>query len=123
MRLGLQLGLFHASPLGNHFDSLLAMVHAVTGIALALTRLRGQRRVGMSAMGALVAAAIVATLERLKSLVAEDPRTVYYHGRGFHLHYTWNVLLPQHPLGAGLLAFAVGAFPLHSLRDTLAEEV
>jgi F420-dependent oxidoreductase-like protein len=28
MRLGLQLGLFHPSPHGNHFDTLLAMVHA-----------------------------------------------------------------------------------------------
>jgi hypothetical protein len=43
-----------------------------------------------------------ATVQRLLTLIEDDPASVYYYGRGYHLHYTWEVLLPEHPLGAGL---------------------
>jgi hypothetical protein len=41
------------------------------------------------------------TVNRLLTLIEHDPATVYYHGRGWALHYTWDSL-PQYPLGAGL---------------------
>lgn len=42
------------------------------------------------------------TINRLMTLIEEDPTTVYYYGRGYHLQYTLEILLPQYPLGAGL---------------------
>lgn len=42
------------------------------------------------------------TVERLSSLVTDRADAVYYENRGHFLEHTFNVLLPQHPLGAGL---------------------
>lgn len=42
------------------------------------------------------------TVERLTSLVSDRADAVYYEHRGRFLEYTFNVLLPQYPLGAGL---------------------
>src|ERR1019366_6056773 len=39
---------------------------------------------------------------RLGTLIAADPREVYYTNRGMFLEYTFVDLLPQYPLGAGL---------------------
>jgi hypothetical protein len=39
---------------------------------------------------------------RLGTLIADDPRAVYYTNRGISLQYTFTDLLPQYPLGAGL---------------------
>jgi hypothetical protein len=41
------------------------------------------------------------TVNRLLSLIEHDPRVVYYQGRGWALHYTWDAI-PQYPFGAGL---------------------
>ncbi len=39
---------------------------------------------------------------RLSTLVAADPRSVYYSNRGLFLEQTFTEMLPQYPLGAGL---------------------
>jgi len=39
---------------------------------------------------------------RLKTLTEDDPATVYYHGRGFYLHYLLVEQIWEFPLGAGL---------------------
>jgi hypothetical protein len=53
-----------------------------------------------------VAAALVvggqSVIDRLDSLVAQDPATVYYTGRGYHLHRMLEVELKEFPMGAGL---------------------
>lgn len=40
--------------------------------------------------------------QRLTTLIEERPEEVYYSNRGIFLEYTFNELLPEHPLGAGL---------------------
>jgi hypothetical protein len=42
------------------------------------------------------------TVARILSLVAEDPRMIYYQNRGHFLEFTFGELLPRYPLGAGL---------------------
>jgi len=42
------------------------------------------------------------TVDRITSLVRDRPDAVYYQHRGRFLEQTFNVLLPQYPLGAGL---------------------
>jgi len=41
------------------------------------------------------------TINRLLTLIEDDPAAVYYHGRGWALHQTWDSI-PEYPLGAGL---------------------
>jgi hypothetical protein len=40
--------------------------------------------------------------ERLRTLIEEDPQTVYYQNRGHFLEYTFRYALPRWPFGAGL---------------------
>jgi hypothetical protein len=74
-----------------------------------------QRRLGRTTLIALVVlgAASVglglalsiggeAVTTRLSSLIASDPKSIYYSNRGFFLEQTYVDLLPQYPIGAGL---------------------
>ena len=93
--------------------SLLVMtaVCEVTLLALLLLSGRITKLVGMlGAVGALipVAFALAASIggkamtDRLTTLVAADPGTVYYSNRGRFLEATLDRFLPLYPLGAGL---------------------
>ncbi len=42
------------------------------------------------------------TLQRLSSLMTQQADTLYYQHRGRFLEATFNILLPQYPLGAGI---------------------
>jgi hypothetical protein len=69
------------------------------------------RLVALSLIGPVLAVAVFIwgvsvggeeTLNRVSSLVEESPDDVYYRNRGLFLSYTFDDLLPQYPLGAGL---------------------
>jgi len=90
---------------------LIMAVVAMLVFAAVLLRRRDYARLGRYvAMAMLVLGASTAwafyvggemTINRLLTLIENDPRAVYYHGRGWALHYTWDAI-PQYPLGAGL---------------------
>jgi len=102
------------------FCILLAQVRSVlimTGVSViafgAILLVRGDVRRLARVTIALVGVTIVASIwavavagesvtERLSTLVADDPRDVYYQNRGHFLDYTFNQALPRWPLGAGL---------------------
>jgi hypothetical protein len=54
------------------------------------------------AFGVAVAVGGEAVTGRLSTLIEADPTTVYYSNRGHFLQYTFQDLLPEYPLGAGL---------------------
>jgi hypothetical protein len=57
------------------------------------------------AVGAFFVAVTVGgqgVLDRVSTLIAADPATVYYNNRGFFLEHTLLELVPQYPIGAGL---------------------
>jgi hypothetical protein len=58
--------------------------------------------VGLTGVAAALAIGGESVVARLNTLVEEDPATVYYHGRGFYLHYMLAEQLWEFPVGAGL---------------------
>jgi hypothetical protein len=61
--------------------------------------------VGLCAAGGLGWAASVggeAAMKKWSALVEDDAASVYYANRGHFLEYTWQEVLPEYPLGAGL---------------------
>lgn len=93
--------------------SLLVMagVCVLTLLGLLLVSGRISRLVGLlGAVGAVIPAAFTLAIaiggksmtDRLATLVAADPGTVYYANRGIFLEKTLVRYLPQYPLGAGL---------------------
>ncbi|MGD0678781.1 MAG: hypothetical protein ABSC94_25525, partial [Polyangiaceae bacterium] len=59
---------------------------------------------GLAVLGFTLALSIGGTAvgDRFSTLIAEDPRTVYYDNRGHFVEDTFVDLLPQYPFGAGL---------------------
>jgi hypothetical protein len=55
--------------------------------------------------------------ERFSSLVAEDPRELYYRSRGQSVEYAFNNLIAEYPLGAGLARWGMMSFYFGSQRD------
>ena len=62
------------------------------------------------AFGFAVAVGGDSMTNRLSTLVASDPRSVYYSNRGFFLEYTFTDMLPQYPLGSRAWALGNDAF-------------
>jgi hypothetical protein len=48
--------------------------------------------------------------ERFSTLVAEDPRELYYKSRGQSVEYAFNNLIVEYPLGAGLARWGMMSF-------------
>ena len=69
------------------------------------------------AVGLVVGGLLIATvlggqsiMERFSTLVAEDPRELYYRNRGQSLEYAFNNLIVEYPLGAGLARWGMMSF-------------
>src|SRR5262245_39826129 len=69
------------------------------------------------AVGLVVGGLLIATvlggqsiMERFSTLVAEDPRELYYRSRGQSVEYAFSNLLVEYPLGAGLARWGMMAF-------------
>jgi hypothetical protein len=76
---------------------------AVQGKGTTFLRLAGTVfALGLGALFMAVAVGGQGVTDRLSTLVASDPASVYYANRGFFLRYTLVDLVPQYPLGAGL---------------------
>jgi hypothetical protein len=58
--------------------------------------------VALLSFAAAVAIGGDSVTNRLATLIADDPRAVYYSNRGVTLEHTFTDLLPEYPLGAGL---------------------
>lgn len=91
------------------FIAMLTLRAAKTG-GVARGRVGSRRLMGLTGVMVLVAAAGFswavavggsAVADRITSLSAEDPTTVYAHNRGMFLTYTFETVLPEYPLGAG----------------------
>jgi hypothetical protein len=117
-RLWLNLACFASMMCGffciylSQVRSILVMaVVALFVFALVLAWRRDYARLGRYALLALLVLAASTTwafyvggemtINRLLTLIEHDPRVVYYHGRGWALHYTWDAI-PRYPFGAGL---------------------
>jgi len=65
--------------------------------------------------------------QRFSTLVAEDPRELYYRSRGQSVEYAFNNLIVEYPLGAGLARWGMMAFyfggPTHFDVPTVFAEV
>src|SRR5436190_2211292 len=92
--------------------SLVVAVGMMAMYVLMLTAQRQTKRVAgftMLAVGLVVGGLSIATMlggesisNRFSTLVAEDPRELYYKSRGQSVEYAFNNLLVEYPLGAGL---------------------
>ncbi|XXF79108.1 hypothetical protein P2318_04975 [Myxococcaceae bacterium GXIMD 01537] len=81
----------------------LAVMLALAGQVQRLVRLG--LVLGLCAVGGVSWAVSVGgdgALKKWTSLFEDDAATVYYANRGHFLEYTWNEVLPEVPLGAGL---------------------
>jgi len=92
--------------------SLVVTVGMMAVYVLMLTAQRQTKRVAgftMLAVGLVLGGLSIATMlggesigARFSTLVAEDPRELYYKSRGQSVEYAFNNLLVEYPLGAGL---------------------
>jgi hypothetical protein len=93
--------------------SLLVMALVCTVSLQAILLLRGEfrRLAALSGVAAVLAVAVFAwgmaiggqeTADRLSTLIEDRPDDVYYRNRGAFLEHTFEDLLPQYPMGAGL---------------------
>jgi hypothetical protein len=92
--------------------SLVVTVGMMAAYVLMLMAQRQTKRVagfGMLAVGLVLGGLSFASIlggesisERFSTLVAEDPRELYYKSRGQSVEYAFNNLLVEYPLGAGL---------------------
>ena len=69
------------------------------------------------AVGLVVGGLLIATvlggqsiMDRFSTLVAEDPRELYYRSRGQSVEYAFSNLISEYPLGAGLARWGMMAF-------------
>ena len=96
------------------------MLMLVIGLLAMTAPFIAQRKIGRIVAVALpvTAAALVsfalavaiggdAVTSRLSTLVDDNPSNVYYSNRGIFLEHTFNVLLPEYPLGAGLARYGM----------------
>ncbi len=98
--------------LSNVRASLVILLASIVVYILILILQRERRRASMVLGSTMVigiaSLAFAATLggseiiDRFASLLAEDPQTVYYRGRGNQIDYALHVYLEQYPMGAGL---------------------
>lgn len=103
------LAAIYLSHVRANFVITLGML-AVYGVALII---QGQRKRALTFVGACALVVVGAFLgasvlggesiaNRFSTLVAEDPRSVYYASRGLQLQGGFSEIASKHPLGAGL---------------------
>src|SRR5262245_59732024 len=107
--------------------SLVVTVGMMAAYVLMLSAQKHTRRVaGFTALavalvlGGLSFATILggeSVAERFSSLVAEDPRELYYRSRGQSVEYAFNNLIVEYPLGAGLARWGMMSFYFSGPRD------
>jgi hypothetical protein len=97
----------------SHVRAVFVMTMAMLAAYLALLAWQNQKKrvAGFAALaaGLIVGGLAIATAlggasvsERFSTLIAGDPRDLYYQSRGIEVESAMNELLDQYPLGAGL---------------------
>jgi len=107
--------------------SLVVTVGMMAAYVVMLTAQRQTRRVASFtalAVGLVLGGLSLATIlggesvtERFSTLVAEDPRDLYYRSRGQSVEYAFNNLIVEYPLGAGLARWGMMSFYFSGPRD------
>jgi hypothetical protein len=91
----------------------------VTYVAMLSAQKQTKRVAGFTALavGLVLGGLSLATVlggqsisERFSTLVAEDPRELYYRSRGQSVEYAFNNLIAEYPLGAGLARWGMMSF-------------
>src|SRR6266850_462100 len=110
--LGMAIAGVSAIYLSHVRVSLVVTVGMMVTYVVMLTAQKQTKRVAgftMLAVGLVMGGLSIATVlggesiaDRFSTLVAEDPRQLYYKSRGQSVEYAFNNLIVEYPLGAGL---------------------
>jgi hypothetical protein len=110
--LGMAIAGVSAIYLSHVRVSLVITIGMMVTYVLMLTAQKQTKRVAgftMLAVGLVMGGLSIATMlggesiaDRFSTLVAEDPRQLYYKSRGQSVEYAFNNLVVEYPLGAGL---------------------
>jgi hypothetical protein len=110
--LGMAVAGVSAIYLSHVRVSLVVTVGMMAAYVIMLTAQKQTKRVAAFttlSVGLVLGSLSIATIlggesimERFSTLVAEDPRELYYRSRGQSVEYAFNNLISEYPLGAGL---------------------